>query len=377
MPGRVGARHGRPPSVPVSGTDPAAIFFTSGSTGVPKGVLSPHRATTRLFGGGGFADLGPGRVVLQAAPPSWDAFSLEVWGPLTSGGSCVLAETDHLLPAELVRLTSRAGLDTVWLTSSLLNFLIDEDDPGRSCLTGLRHVITGGERLSPTHVARFLLRHPGCRLTNGYGPVESCVFATTHRITAADCDRPDGIPLGRPVPGTTVHILDGDESVGAGGVGEICLAGDGLALGYLDDDHATSAAFPYLTIDGVPQRVYRTGDLGCLDSDGLLHFRGRADLQIKISGHRIEPAEVENAARRLPGVRDAAVLPVPAEVTGYDRLALFYVTDGAVATSPAVIRQALADALPPHLVPHVLRARDELPTTMTGKIDRAVLLRSL
>lgn len=371
------SRRDEPPSVYVDSSAAATVFFTSGSTGVPKGVLSPHHATTRLFPGRGFADFGPGRVVLQAAPVSWDAFSLELWGPLTSGGTCAIVDADYLLPDDLADLVAATGLDTAWLTSSLFNFLVDEDDPDRPCLAGLRQVITGGERLSPTHVERFLTRYPDCALINGYGPAESCVFATTHRVSAADCDDPGGIPLGVPVPETTVHILDGDRVAAQGAVGEICLAGAGLALGYVGDADATAAAFTLVPLDGAPVRVYRTGDLGFLDSAGVLHFRGRTDLQVKIAGHRIEPGEIESVARRIPGIREAAVVPVPASGGGYDRLAMFYTADDPTAPTPAAVRRTLAATLPGYLVPHSVHRRAALPTTTTGKLDRSALLASL
>ena len=367
---RAAARRATPMAAPVTDGDTATVFFTSGTTGTPKGVLSPHRATTRLFPRLGPVDLGPGRTVLQAAPVSWDAFSLETWGPLTSGGTCVMAGPDHLLPDDLADLVDAAGVDTVWLTSSLFNLLIDEDGPGLPCFTGLRQVITGGERLSPPHVARFLDRHPGVTLVNGYGPVESCVFATTHRITMPDCDNPGGIPLGVPVPGTGIHILES-----AGTVGEICLSGDGLALGYLGA--ADSAAFAAVEVGGSPVRVYRTGDLGLIDDAGVLHFRGRTDLQVKIAGHRIEPGEVESVARRVPGIRDAAVVPVPAATGGYDRLALFYTAATPAAAAPALVRRVLAAQLPRHLVPHSVHQRPALPMTTTGKLDRGALLASI
>ncbi|MFD3694907.1 amino acid adenylation domain-containing protein [Streptomyces sp. NPDC058646] len=378
-------RLGAPPPASPSGPAPlssdgsraATVFFTSGSSGAPKGVLSPHRATTRLFRGAGWADFGPGRVVLQAAPVSWDAFSLELWGPLTTGGTSVIADTDHLLPDTLAELVGTAGVDTAWLTSSLFNLLVDEDDPRRPCFAGLRQVLTGGERLSPAHVARFLARYPETALVNGYGPVENCVFATTHRVTPADCAAPGGIPVGVPVPGTSVHILDGDRVLPPGRTGEICLSGDGLALGYLGDADATGAAFPLLALDGAPVRLYRTGDLGLLDAHGVLHFRGRTDLQVKISGHRIEPGEIESAARLIPGVREAAVVAVPAPDGGHERLAMFYTADAVAAPSPPSVRRALADHLPPHLVPHGVHHRAALPTTATGKLDRGSLLASL
>ncbi|GAA1911663.1 hypothetical protein GCM10009716_22030 [Streptomyces sodiiphilus] len=371
------SRRGALPPVAQDSSRAATVFFTSGSTGAPKGVLSPHRATTRLFSRSGFADFGPGRVVLQAAPVSWDAFSMELWGPLTTGGTCVIADTDYLLPGTLGELVTNAGVDTAWLTASLFNLLVDEDDPDHSCFTGLRQVLTGGERLSTAHVERFLERHPDITLINGYGPVENCVFATTHRVTAADCGRPDGIPIGVPVPGTTVHILDGEQVLPPGAVGEICLAGQGLALGYLGDAEATAASFVSLPLRAAPARLYRTGDLGLLDSDGTLHFRGRADRQIKISGHRVEPGEIESTARRIPGVREAALVPVPAVGGGYERLALFYTAKDPAAPAPALVRRALADLLPGHMVPHSVRRSAALPTTTNGKLDRAALLASL
>lgn len=382
------------PDVTVSPDDPAAVFFTSGTSGVPKGVLSPHRATTRLFPSDGapFADFGPGRVVLQAAPVPWDAFSLEVWGPLTSGGTCVIAPSDYLLPEALADLVARAGVDTVWLTSSLFNLFVDEDAPDRPCFAGIRQVLTGGERMSPTHAGRFLARYPDTVLTNGYGPVESCVFATTHRVTAADCARADGVPVGVPVPGTTVYVLDGDRPAAPDEPGEICLAGDGLALGYLDDAEATAASFVTLVLDGSPVRLYRTGDLGVLDADGSLSFRGRTDRQVKIAGHRVEPDEIETAARRVPGVREAAVIPVPASAPagGYQSLALFYTSqdgegdgdgdgdgsgtdDGDDPSHPAAVRRALAAGLPTPLVPRTVRRCASLPTTDNGKLDRRAL----
>lgn len=375
---RAGARGTAGPSADIGSDAPAAVFFTSGTTGSPKGVLSPHRATTRLFGGpGAFADFGPGRVVLQAAPPAWDAFSMELWGPLTSGGTCVVAPTDYLLPNTLADLVAGTGVDTVWLTSTLFNLFVDEDDPRRPCFAGVRQVLTGGERLSSDHVARFLNRYPDTTLTNGYGPVESCVFATTHRVTAADCARAGGIPIGTPVPGTAVHLLDGDRPAAPGVQAEICLSGHGLAAGYVNAPEDTAAAFPTVMLDGAPVRVYRTGDLGRLDAEGVLHFHGRADRQVKISGHRVEPAEVEAAARSIPGVREAAVVPVASEGTGYERLAMFYTSEESDDPGSRSVRRALVSLLPAYMVPRTVERRSALPTTANGKLDHRSLSASL
>ncbi|WP_405800098.1 amino acid adenylation domain-containing protein [Streptomyces sp. NBC_01506] len=368
----------------VDGTAPATVFFTSGTTGTPKGVLSPHRATTRLFGPDGFADFGPGRVMPQAAPVSWDAFTLELWSMLTTGGTVVLIDGDYFLPDDLAELVASTGLDTIWLTAALFNLFVDEDP---DCFTGLRQVFTGGERLSAPHIRSFLARHPGITLLNGYGPVECCVFVTTHRIRPADCEAEYGIPLGTAVPGTAIHILDSDagSEVPPGALGEICVSGEGLADGYLGNELATAESFATFDPGTGPRRIYRTGDLGRLDSDGLLHFHGRADRQIKISGHRVEPAETEAAALRLAGIRECAVLPMAGESGAYERLAMFYTeeplggteagngTDGAGA-EPDAVRKALSAVLPRAQVPDEVRRIVSFPRTPNGKIDIAALL---
>ncbi|MEV7729426.1 AMP-binding protein [Streptomyces sp. NPDC087917] len=366
------ARRVRPVHHEVDATSTAAVFLTSGTSGPPKAVLSPHAATTRLFGTEPLAGLGPGRTMAQAAPASWDAFSLEVWGPLTTGGTCVVAPSGHLLPEDLRRLRADAGVDTLWLTSAVFNLFVDEDV---EAFTGLRTVLTGGETLSPPHVRSFLARHPDITLINGYGPVESCVFATTRTVLAPDCDRPDGIPIGRPVPGTGVHLVDG----------EIWVTGEGLALGYLGDPAATRAAFTTLTLDGRPRRAYRTGDRGEFDPQGVLNFLGRTDRQVKIAGHRLEPAGIESVARTVPGIRNCHVLPVPARGTGTgeapggaapDHLALFY-TSWSEELTAAVIRRSLADRLPRYSVPAAVYRVPYLPVTANGKVDPAALLSTL
>ncbi|GAA0454732.1 amino acid adenylation protein [Actinoplanes capillaceus] len=345
----------RAPTVDVTADDPACVFFTSGTTGVPKGVVSPHRATTRLFAAGGPLSFGPGTVMCQSSPAAWDAFSLELWGPLTTGGTVVVAPDDHLLPHVLHRLVTAHGVNTVWLTASLFNLFVDLEP---DCFTGLRHVLTGGERLSPPHIGRFLRRFPEIALLNGYGPVETCVFATCHPIVAADVDRPDGIPLGRPVPDTTIELIDG----------EIHIGGAGLALGYLGDPGATAERFR--------NALYRTGDLGFLDDDGVLHFRGRADRQVKIRGHRIEPSEIEAVTSGIGQVKQCVVVPVPGPRPGtYEKLALFYTAPPG--SGPAWLRSRLAAVLPPYAVPDTIRQVPAIPVTTNGKTDTRLLLNRL
>lgn len=359
-------------SAPVLGTDPCCVFFTSGTTGKPKAVLSPHQGTARLFRGEGIAPFGPGSVIPLAAPSPWDAFSLELWSALLTGGTSLIIDEPYLSAGALRAGVSAHGVTAAWLTSSLFNMIVDED---LSAFSGLRLVMTGGERLSPSHCRRFLRRHPDITLLNGYGPVESTVFATTHRITERDCDRPGGIPLGRPVPGTDVYVLRDGRPCGPDEIGEICLAGDGLALRYLADPVLTEEKFPWLDAHGCSVRIYRTGDLGAWDADGLLHFHGRADRQLKIRGHRIEPAEVESQVERLlPEVRDCRVLARRDDTGAAVDLVAF-----CVPTRPG---DPLTDAVPKlraglvaHHRPALVIAVEAFPITAQGKLDEAALLR--
>ncbi|GAA1955173.1 amino acid adenylation domain-containing protein [Kitasatospora viridis] len=372
----VAALGGSAPEVELDPAAPASVFFTSGTTGTPKGVVSPHRATTRLFGPGGLRGYGPQGVTTQAAPCPWDAFSLEVWGMLTTGGAIVVVEEDYLLPGALRDVVKSAGVDTVFLTTTLFNLFVDMDP---DCFLGTRQVFTGGERNSTDHIGRFLARHPGIALFHVYGPVESCVYATEHRIRPADCETPGGVPIGRAVAGTGVHVLDGERVCAPGEEGEICVSGDGLAVGYLGLPELTAQKFPEVTVAGERLRVYRTGDLGFVDAEGALHFRGRADRQVKVRGHRIEPGEIETAATRIEGVRRCTVVPVPGRTTAWERLALFYTADpldpsAADAADPVGVTAELGRVLPPYLVPDAVLAVPDFPLTANGKIDNAALL---
>jgi mycobactin peptide synthetase MbtE len=357
--------------VPATGESACCVFLTSGSTGAPKPVLSPHRATTRLFAPGAIhGTFGPSCRMPQWAPLPWDAFSLELWSMLLTGGTAVLCAERLPTPGTLRELIAD-GVDSTWLTSSLFNLIVDEDV---AAFGGLRQVWTGGERLSTAHVRRFLDRHPGIRLVNGYGPVESCVFATTHEIRPIDCDDPHGVPLGSPVAGTAVVVLDGDRVCASGEAGEICVAGDGLAIGYLGDERLTALRFVEVDMDGARRRVYRTGDRGAFGEDGLLRFLGRADRQVKLRGFRVELSEVEAHLRAVDAVADAAVLADRDASGSCVGLTGFYVSSGASGVQdPDALRDTLLGSLPPHLVPRRLIPVARVPVTANGKADHVAL----
>ncbi|UJW30267.1 non-ribosomal peptide synthase/polyketide synthase [Saccharothrix sp. AJ9571] len=346
----------------------ACVMFTSGSTGEPKGVATPHAALVATYLGQSYADFGPDEVFLQCSPVSWDAFALELFGALLHGGTCVLHPGHRPDPARLAELVAEHGITMLQTSASLFDHLVDEHP---AALRGPRRVFTGGEPASPAHVAKALREFPGLTVVNGYGPAESLGFTTWHPLT--DPSQVDGstVPIGLPVANKRAHVLDERlRPVPSGVVGELYLAGAGLARGYLGRPGLTAERFvadPY----GPPgSRLYRTGDLARRRPGGVLDFAGRADDQVKIRGFRVEPAEVVAALTAHPGVVQAAVVPFgPAPL----RLAAYYVARGETAPSARELRAHAVDRLPEHLVPSAFVALAELPRTANGKLDAAAL----
>lgn len=362
----------RPPRIVSPDSDAAMVFFTSGSTGEPKAVLSPHRATSRLFANCTFARFDRTTVMAQTAAVPWDAFAMELWGPLLTGGTCALVTERPLTPAGLREIVVAHGVNTVFLTTSLFHLFVEED---LTTFASLRTVLVGGEKLSPTHAGSLLAAWPDLRLVNGYGPVESAVFALSHDVTGADLD--GEIPLGRPVPRTKVLVLRTDSASGAlcrpGQVGELCIGGDGLAIGYLSDPALTAEKFVTVAVNGQPERLYRTGDLGQLAPDGVFHYHGRLDRQVKIRGRRIEPAGIERLAAAVPGVRRSLALASGDATANATELWLFYLRADASPTE-SELTAALAAALPAYSVPDHVVAVEDFPLSAHGKVDAQALL---
>ncbi|MEA2693150.1 MAG: hypothetical protein QOJ16_2537, partial [Acidobacteriota bacterium] len=353
----------------------AYVMYTSGSTGVPKGVAVPQRGVVRLVRGTGYARFGPGESLLQLAPYAFDAATLELWAALLHGGRAVMPPPGALSLAELEALVLRHGVSTLHLTAGLFHQAVDA---GLSGFAGLSQLLAGGDALSAPHVARAAAELPGTRVLCCYGPTENTTFTAVH---PADGPLPAGTaPLGRPIANTWVHVLDRDLGPAPLGVpGELYAGGDGLAWGYLGRPDLTAERFlPNPCPRAAGERLYRTGDLARWRPGGWLEFLGRTDAQVKVRGFRVEPGEVEAALRTHPRVREAVVL-VRGEA-GEDRRLVAYVVaeeqeskskeDGA-ADLPAYLR----GRLPEHMVPAVFVLLPALPLTGHGKVDRRALAR--
>ena len=357
--------------------DAAYVMFTSGSTGLPKGVQVPHRGIVRLVRGQNFASFGAEQSWLQIAPASFDASTLELWAPLLNGGRCIVVEDSVPTPAALSTVIRREGATSAWLTSSLFNVLIDEQ-PG--CLDGLEQILIGGEALSPTHVRRALERRPNVRLINGYGPTENTTFTCCHSITLADVEPGRSVPIGRPIGNTTVRVLDRDGRCAPVGVpGELVAGGAGVALGYLALADQTSQCFVPDDFSAEPGSVcYRTGDRVRWRSDGALEFLGRFDEQLKINGHRIEPGEIAAVLAEHPAVRQAAV--VPRKGAAGDTELIAYVVASEAPAAPDLFAQLAryaADRLPSYMRIASYACIAALPLKPNGKLDPAALPRGV
>ncbi|WP_017460533.1 hybrid non-ribosomal peptide synthetase/type I polyketide synthase [Dyella ginsengisoli] len=349
----------------VHGDDQAYVLFTSGSTGQPKGVRILHRNLVNFLRSmqrdPGFAT---DDVLCAVTTLSFDIAGLEMYLPLICGGQVVVAtEADHRDPQALCELIERSGCTVLQTTPSLLKLV--EEIGYDSVFAGLR-LLVGGEAL-PLALARSLAAR--CRgMWNLYGPTETTIWSTVAPIDAGV----EVVPLGRPIANTRIYVLDRrGQPVPPGVIGEIMIAGDGVADGYLGEPALTAQRFVPESFHAGGGRMYRTGDLGAW-RDGVLYFHGRVDHQIKIRGFRIEPGDIEAVAGADPSVRECVVV---AHRFGENdlRLVLYAVVDGDRLEVSERLRGALREKLPAYMVPQMVEVLDRLPKTANGKIDRKAL----
>ncbi|MBV8846377.1 MAG: amino acid adenylation domain-containing protein [Bryobacterales bacterium] len=352
--------------------DLAYLMYTSGSSGEPKAVETPHRGIVRLLFGVDYARFGESEVLLHMSPLSFDASTLEIWGALLHGARLVLFPGTVPTVEELGAVLSQEGVTTLWLTSSLFNMVIDMA-PG--ILTSVRQLLVGGEALSVPHVQRALQLLPDTQMINGYGPTESTTFTTCYRIPRdLDAQPVASIPLGRPIANTRVYVLDQQRQLAPVGVpGELYIGGDGLARGYLKQPELTAQKFiPNPFSPDAADRLYATGDRARYRANGQLEFLGRFDDQVKVRGFRIELGEIETVLGQQPDVK-ACVVVAREDPTGNKQLAAYVALREGGAVTPASLRQSLEAKLPHYMVPSAFVLMSALPLTPNGKVDRKAL----
>ncbi|MFE5899723.1 amino acid adenylation domain-containing protein [Streptomyces sp. NPDC056488] len=369
--GRV--RDGRPAApgplpAGVGGARLAYTMFTSGSTGLPKAVGVTHADVAALAADRTWGD-GAADAVLMHSAYVFDAATFEIWVPLLRGGRIVVAPDGVLQPERLRELVARDGVTAAFLTTALFN-VFAETDPGALGL--LRLAAAGGEAAAPGVLQRLAAAHPGTRVLNAYGPTEATTFALLHHV-AADEDPAGSPPVGRPLDGVRALVLDASlRPVPDGAEGELYLAGPGVARGYLGQPGTTAARFVADPSDPAGGRMYRTGDLVRRTPGGDVLYVGRADQQVKLRGHRIEPGEIEAALRAHPSVRAACVV-VREDLPGDRALTAYVVPAPGRTPDPAALTAHVGSRLPAYMVPSAVQTLDALPLTPNGKLDRAAL----
>jgi amino acid adenylation domain-containing protein len=344
----------------------AYVMYTSGSTGRPKGVAVPHRAVVRLVTDQTYARFAADEVFLHAAPLVFDASTFEIWGTLLHGARGIVVEEDRASLQQIADAIRRYEVTTAWFTAGLFHLLVEHQ---LEALQGVRQILAGGDVLSPTHVLRARASLPNCQLINGYGPTENTTFTCCYRIPKQGWGG-GPVPIGTPIRGTYVRLLDDDmKPVPDGEIGMLYAGGLGLASGYLGDARQSAAMFvPDPFHPGAT--LYRTGDLARRRSDGAFDFVGRRDRQVKIDGKRVELGEIEETLRRIGSVADAVVTATKADdghvLTAYIK-ATAANSDRSMLAAEA--RNGLVRTLPPHMRPARIVVLEEFPLNASGKVD--------
>ncbi|MGW1012128.1 non-ribosomal peptide synthetase/type I polyketide synthase [Streptomyces termitum] len=367
--------------VPVAAESPAYVIHTSGSTGRPKAVEVSHGALSALCAAWReeYGPDGEPGVHLQMAGVSFDVFTGDLVRALTSGGRLVLADRDLLLdPARLYGVMAAEGVDRAEFVPAVARALMAHCEEGGHRLDFMRLVIVGSDTWKVAEYDRLRgLCAPDARVVNSYGLTEATVDSACFDGPTTGLDPNGSVPIGAPLPNCVLHVLDARmRPVPPGVTGELWAGGAGLALGYAGDPEQTGRRFLTLALDpgpgAVPERLYRTGDLARRDAGGRLHLLGRADAQIKLRGHRIEPGEVESLLTALPEVAEAYAL-VRTDPGGEPALCAYVVPAAGAEPDPRVLRRHLAAHLPTYLIPSFLETVGALPLTSNGKVDPKAL----
>ncbi|WP_051240371.1 non-ribosomal peptide synthetase [Paenibacillus alvei] len=345
----------------------AYVMYTSGSTGKPKGTLTTHANITKVVIQTNYIDITAEDRILQLSNYAFDGSTFDIFGALLNGARLVMADKETLLDvSRLVEMLEQEGITVFFITTALFN-LVAELEP--SIFSKVRKVLFGGEKVSVPHVQRALQAAGEDRIIHVYGPTEATVFSTYYPVRTLPVDAYD-VPIGKPLANTQVYVLSSTGQLQPIGVpGELCIAGDGLARGYLTQLELTKEKFikhPFAS----SERVYRTGDLARWLPDGNLEYVGRIDHQVKIRGYRIELGEIEARLQRHDRVKEAIVL---ARKSGSGDLQLCAYVVGEGALDVAELRRFMGRHLPSYMIPSFFMQLEKMPLTPNGKINRQSL----
>ncbi len=345
--------------------DKAYVMFTSGSTGTPKGVVIPHRGVTRLVRSTNYVSIEQDDRILQLAPPSFDASTFEIWGALLNGATLVPYSGSVLDPNRLKNDIQENRISILWLTAALFHLVADK---AIDALKPLRVLLAGGDVLNARYVSKVLESAPGITVINGYGPTENTTFTCCHVMTSEN--KPTvSVPIGKPISGTCVHILDDLRSpVPRGTVGELYASGDGVALGYLNEREGGASFFSDETV--ASGLIYRTGDLVKEEAHGELQFIGRRDNLVKVRGYRVSLEEVRTHILGVEDVIDAIV--ARKELPQGEQTLVAYVSrrEGGSVDAGA-IRRRLLECIPRYMIPDRFVFDRPMTINDNGKLDRA------
>ncbi|MEU8686187.1 amino acid adenylation domain-containing protein [Streptomyces sp. NPDC048611] len=360
------------PGIAVEGGQLAYIYFTSGSTGEPKGAMCEHKGLlNHLFAKIDDLDIGPEQVVAQTAPQCFDISLWQLVSSLVAGGSTLIVGQKAILDIERYLDTLvEGGVEVLQVVPSYLEMMLSHLEERPRELGRLRCVSATGEALKKELVERWFAAYPGIKLINAYGLTETS-DDTNHEVMDR-APREDRVPLGPAVNNVRVYVVDEQlNPVPLGAPGEIVFSGVCVGRGYINDPERTAAAFGH-DPHRPGERLYRSGDIGRWLPQGKLEFLGRRDTQVKIRGFRIEVGEIENTLLKAPAVRDAAVVPVDSS-SGARHLVAFYSADAEVPVSE--LEKTLAAELPDYMLPQRYLWCETLPLTGNGKVDKKNLAR--